>query len=146
MPYSLGQASRSKLIGVHPDLVRVVEMAIARSIQDFSIGEGVRTIERQRELYAQGRTKPGRIVTNTMKSRHLTGHAVDLWPWPRLPNGDVDWNNSTAFLRIGKAMLGASIELCIPVRWGYDWDGDGVLQERGEYDGPHFELSIRKYP
>lgn len=146
MTYSLGKKSQAELVGVHPDLVKVVTRAISVSLQDFSIGEGVRTIQRQRELYAQGRTKPGRIVTGTMKSRHITGHAVDLWPWPKLPNGNVDWNNTTAFLRIGKAMLGASIELGIPVRWGYDWDNDGILQEPGEYDGPHFELAARRYP
>lgn len=144
--YSLGEKSRAKLQGVHPDLVRVVERAIAISRQDFSVGEGVRSIERQRELYAQGRSRPGRVVTDTMKSRHLTGHAVDLWPWPRLPNGNVDWENKTAFLKVGTAMLAASVELNIPVRWGYDWDGDGVMNERGEFDGPHFELYRRVYP
>src|SRR5687768_7912126 len=144
--YILSTASRTKLVGVHADLIRVVERAIATTTQDFMIGEGVRTLERQRELYAQGRTKPGRIVTDTMKSRHLTGHAVDLWPYPKLPNGDIDWNNKQAFFRIGKAMLGASVELGVPIRWGYDWDGDGVLMERGEYDGPHFELAKRWYP
>ncbi len=86
-----------------------------------------------------GRTKPGMIVTNTMKSRHLTGHAVDLVPYP------LDWNDKTKFFKIGRAMLQASAELAIPIRWGYDWDNDGVLMERGEYDGPHFELSSKFY-
>ncbi len=137
--YSLGAASKAKLVGVHPDLVRVVNRAIATTSQDFLVNEGVRTLARQRELYAKGRTTPGPVVTATMNSRHLSGHAIDLVPYP------IDWNDQKKFYKIGRAMLGAAIELGIKIRWGYDWDGDGVLQERGEYDGPHFELSAKDY-
>lgn len=106
--------------------------------------EGVRTKARQTELYAQGRTKPGKIVTWSMASRHLTGHAVDLVPLQ--DDGSIDWNDKDRFFEIGSAMREESIRSGIPVRWGYDWDGDGVLNEKGEYDGPHFELARSKYP
>lgn len=140
MPYALGQKSRQRLAGVHPDLVRVVERAIEISPQDFTVLEGVRTPARQRELYAQGRTKPGPIVTWTLKSNHFVneatgyGHAVDVAPWP------IDWNDSQKFDRISAAMFQAAMEQCTMIRWGADWDRDGKPRERGETDSPHFEL------
>jgi len=140
MTYALGPQSRQRLIGVHPKLVRVVEMAIALSTQDFMVLEGVRTKARQLELYAQGRTKPGSIVTWTKVSNHFKqpdghGHAVDLVPWP------VDWNTPSKFDAISKAMFIAAASLGIPIRWGADWDRDGKPRERGETDSPHFELA-----
>ncbi len=130
----LGPKSREKLTGVHPDMVRVVERAIEITKQDFSVLEGVRTAERQRELYAQGRTKPGRIVTWTLHSRHLTGRAVDLVPYP------LDWNTAAKFDAIYDAMMAAAKELKVKIRSGMDWDRDGRKREAKETDSPHFEL------
>lgn len=84
MAYRLGAQSRARLVGVHPKMVAVVERAILKSAVDFSVSEGVRTPERQKELYAQGRSKPGPKVTWTLASNHFKnaktgyGHAVDL--------------------------------------------------------------------
>lgn len=97
--------------------------------------EGVRTRARQQELYNQGRKTPGKIVTWTLKSNHITGDAVDLIPYP------LDWNDLKAFDAIAEAMFKASKELGIPIRWGADWDQDGKPRERGETDSPHFELA-----
>lgn len=82
MGFVLGSRSLERLKGVDPRLVNVVKLAISLSEIDFSVLEGVRTLARQRELYAQGRTKPGKIVTWTMKSKHIEGKAVDLIPYP----------------------------------------------------------------
>ena len=73
MGYQLGTRSKQKLSGVHPDMVAVVSRAIELSEQDFSVLEGIRHINRQRELVKTGKS-------TTMNSRHLTGHAVDLVP------------------------------------------------------------------
>lgn len=141
MSITLGERSLARLHGVHPDLVNVVKRAAALSIQDFTVLEGVRTIERQRELYAQGRIKPGKIVTWTMHSKHFRnpvtgfGHAVDLAPWP------IDWNDAKKFDAVAKVMLRAADQLGIGIRWGGDWDRDGKPRERGESDSPHFELA-----
>lgn len=140
MTFKLGSASRKKLEGLHPNLVAVVTRAIQLTTQDFSVTCGVRTLAEQKELYAQGRTKPGQIVTWTLKSRHLPaadglGRAVDLAPYP------IDWNVLSKFDAIAKAMFQASKELGIPIRWGADWDQDGNPRERGETDSPHFELA-----
>ncbi len=59
--YSLGKRSRERLNGVHPDLVKVVERAIEISTVDFAVLEG--------------------FASQTLNSRHITGHAVDLGAW-----------------------------------------------------------------
>ncbi len=140
MGFQLGTTSRERLEGVHPDLVKVAERAITITEQDFMVLEGVRTPARQRQLYAQGRTKPGKKVTWTLNSNHFVnpatgyGHAVDLVPYP------VDWNDLDKFDAMAHAMLTAAKELGISLRWGADWDRDGKPREKGESDSPHFEL------
>jgi len=142
--YALGKRSLANLVGVHPDLVKVVKRAMEITTQDFTVTEGVRTPERQRELYAQGRTKPGNKVTWVLVSNHFKqadgfGHAVDMPPYP------IDWSNSkeniARFDAVADAMRRASIELGINIRWGADWDQDGKPREKGESDSPHFELA-----
>jgi len=140
MGYALGSRSLGNLKGVHPNMVRVVKRAIQLTKQDFLVLEGVRTKARQAELYAQGRSKPGRKVTWTMNSNHFKnsatgfGHAVDICPYP------VDWTKLSKFDDIADAMDKASKELGVEIRWGADWDRDGKPRERGETDSPHFEL------
>lgn len=140
MTIILGAKSLARLEGVHPNMVKVVKRAAALSSQDFTVLEGVRTPARQKELYAQGRTKPGNKVTWTLTSNHFVnaktgyGHAVDLCPWP------IDWNDIAKFDAVSKAMFAASADLGIPIRWGVDWDRDGKPREKGESDSPHFEL------
>ena len=70
--YTFGKTSMSKLKGVHKDLVSIMVEAISVSPVDFGISEGLRTKERQRELVREGKSQ-------TMNSRHLTGHAVDIF-------------------------------------------------------------------
>lgn len=135
MGFKLGKTSLARLQGVDETLVNVVKRAIEISEVDFTVMEGVRTLERQRELYAQGRTAPGKIVTWTMKSRHIEGKAVDLVPYP------LDWNDIEKFNKIKDAMFQAARELDVNLRWGADWDGDGKYREKGEYDSPHFEIN-----
>lgn len=139
MTYELGQRSLDRLKGVHPDLVAVLKHAISISPQDFTVLEGVRSQARQLELYAQGRTKPGQVVTWTKTSNHFKradgyGHAVDIAPFP------IDWNDTKRFDAVAKAMFQAAEALGIGIRWGADWDSDGKPRERGESDSPHFEL------
>ena len=135
MGFKLGKTSLARLKGVDETLVNVVKRAIEISEVDFTVLEGVRTLERQRELYAQGRTAPGKIVTWTMKSRHIEGKAVDLVPYP------LDWNDLEKFNKIKDAMFQAAKELDVNLRWGADWNGNGEYREKGEYDSPHFEIN-----
>lgn len=132
--FVLGKTSLARLQGVDETLVNVVKRAIQISEVDFSVLEGLRTLQRQRELYAQGRTAPGKIVTWTMKSKHLEGKAVDLVPYP------LDWNDLKKFDKISKAMFAAAKEQGVKLRWGADWNSNGKPREKGEYDSPHFEI------
>ena len=124
MGYVLGTKSRRRLHGVHPDLVLVVNKAIEITTQDFTVLEGLRTLERQQQLYNTGKSK-------TMNSRHLTGHAVDLAPWP------ISWDWEY-FYPIAEAMKDASDEVGVPIEWGGDW--------KSFPDGPHFQLPHKDYP
>ena len=124
MTYRLSQRSMQNLSGVHPDLVAVVKRAIEITEADFVVIEGVRHIERQRQLVAKG-------ASQTMNSRHLTGHAVDLAPYPL----SWDWEY---FYPIADAMKGAADELDVAIVWGGDWSTFK--------DGPHFELDRKVYP
>jgi peptidoglycan L-alanyl-D-glutamate endopeptidase CwlK len=129
---SLTERDLSRLKGVNGDLVRVVKHAA--DMVPLMVIEGLRTKERQAELYAIGRTKPGKPVTWTLNSKHCDGLAVDVAPIP------LDWTDRKAFLAVAGAMFAAAQRIGVDLRWGGDWDGDGVYGERGESDLPHFEL------
>lgn len=134
----LDERSEKRLEGVNEALVSVVRRAAKRLPFSLFVVEGLRTKERQEQLYAQGRTKPGPKVTWTMKSKHLDGRAVDLAP---LIDGAIDWKDLKKFDQIAAAMIEAGKEVGVLVRWGADWDMDGLPRERGESDSPHFEIA-----
>ncbi|WP_271311779.1 M15 family metallopeptidase [Yersinia intermedia] len=131
--YRFSTRSENNLKGVNPALVKVVRRALELSTVDFIVIEGLRTVERQQQLYAQGRTTAGKIVTWTMKSKHIDGNAVDLLPV-------TGWDNLASFKAVSKAMFQAASELGVKITWGADWNGNGI-QEKGETDSPHFEIS-----
>jgi peptidoglycan L-alanyl-D-glutamate endopeptidase CwlK len=135
--------SNERLKGVNPKLVDVVKQAATASPFPIRVTEGLRSAARQNQLYAQGRTKPGKIVTWTRNSKHMmqsdgTGHAVDLAP---LIDGAIPWSDKTRFRLISDLMQAAAEDVGITVRWGADWNRNGVPWQRGEYDGPHFEIA-----
>ena len=134
---TLDERSEKRLEGVNPTLVSIVRRAAKRLPFSLFVVEGLRSKERQEQLYAQGRTKPGPKVTWTMKSKHIEGKAVDLAP---LIDGAIDWKDLKKFDQIAEAMIEAGKEVGVLVRWGADWDMDGLPRERGESDSPHFEL------
>ncbi len=129
MSFNLNPRSMRNLTGVHPDLARVVKLAAQRmdDSMEFIVTEGVRTVTRQAELVKAG-------ASRTMKSRHLTGHAVDLAP---LIGGEVRWD-WPPFYRIADAMKAAAKDLIVPITWGGEW-----VSFR---DGPHWELPRETYP
>ncbi|CQD79182.1 peptidase M15B and M15C DD-carboxypeptidase VanY/endolysin [Yersinia intermedia] len=131
--FRFSQRSENNLKGVNPALVKVVRRALELSPIDFIVIEGVRTVARQQQLYAQGRTTPGKVVTWIMKSKHIDGNAVDLLPV-------TGWDNLASFKAVSKTMFQAASELGVKITWGADWNGNGI-QEKGETDSPHFEIS-----
>ncbi len=146
--YVLGSKSLKELEGVNASLIKVVKRAIELTAQDFSVHDGIRTIEEQKKLVERGASK-------TMNSRHLSGNAVDLVPFI---NGRLRWEWEPIYI-IADAMRSAANEIDIPLRWGGCWDvtftdtdappedlvEDYVARRRGAgkrafIDGPHFEL------
>lgn len=127
MSFKLSQRSLNRLQGVHPDLVKVVHRAIEITPVDFVVLEGLRTLARQKQLVAAGASK-------TMRSRHLTGHAVDLGVWV---GGQVRWD-WPLYHKLAAAVKQAAQEVQVPVEWGGDW--------RTFKDGPHWQLPWNRYP
>lgn len=125
--FQLGPRSKMRLNGVHPDLVKVVERAIEITPVDFTVLEGLRSPERQKELVAAG-------ASQSLNSRHITGHAVDLGAWV---DDQVDWS-WPLYYKIARAMKEAAKELNVDIEAGADW----VTFK----DGPHFQLSRKSYP
>tara|TARA_R110000787_G_scaffold123616_1_gene234714 strand:+ start:567 stop:1157 length:591 start_codon:yes stop_codon:yes gene_type:complete len=116
------------LNGVHPDLRRVIDRALQDSPLDFAVIEGLRTRKRQEQLVASG-------ASQTMNSRHLTGHAVDLLPLdPTTGKGEFAW---PLYDQLGPAVKTAAKKEGVPIVWGGDWNSFK--------DGPHFELDRRVY-
>jgi peptidoglycan L-alanyl-D-glutamate endopeptidase CwlK len=126
MSYRLGNRSKERLEGVHPDLVAVVERAIGLTKIDFTVLEGMRTLDRQKKLVEKG-------ASTTLNSRHLTGHAVDLGAYV---DGEVRWD-WPLYHKIAKAMKQAALELKVDMDWGGDW--------KSFPDGPHYQLSWKTY-
>lgn len=127
MTYTLSKKSRDRLVGVHQDLVKVVERAIEITEIDFAVLEGVRSKTRQEHLVKAG-------ASQTMRSRHLTGHAVDLGAYVA---GSVRWD-WPLYHKLAVAVKQAAAELQVPIEWGGDW--------RTFKDGPHFQLPKKDYP
>lgn len=125
--FKLSARSKGRLEGVHPDLVKVVNRAIEITSIDFVVLEGLRTLARQRQLMAAG-------ATRTMKSRHLTGHAVDLGAWV---GGQVRWD-WPLYNQLAVAVKQAAKDVGVPIEWGGDW--------RTFKDGPHWQLPWAQYP
>ena len=150
MAFKLSQRSLDRLEGVKPDLVKVVKRAIELTKVDFGVIEGLRTEERQKELVESG-------ASQTMKSKHLTGDAVDLMAYV---GSRASWELNL-YDEIADAMRTAAIEEGVPIQWGCAWhienieDFDGTMEEamneyvdlrrsqgrRAFLDGPHFNLA-----
>lgn len=132
--HEFSKRSMDNLKGVHPDLQRLMLEAIKNSPIDFTITEGVRSTERQRELYAQGRSKPGKKVTKVdgvnVKSNHQVksdgyGYAVDLYANP------INVNDTDNIRIVADHIKKVASNLNINIVWGGDWK---------MRDYPHFEL------
>lgn len=121
MSFSLSERSKINMQGVDSRLVRIVEQAIKETTIDFTVTEGLRTPERQQQLVNEG-------FSQTMKSKHLTGHAVDL---VAIVDGKVSWEKKH-YPEIARAMKKAADEQQVKIRWGGDF--------KSFFDGPHFEL------
>ena len=149
MAFKLSQRSLDKMEGVDADLVAVTKRAIELTKIDFGVIYGMRTIQEQEKLVAAGKSQ-------TMKSKHLVGRAVDLMAYV---DGKGCWELNV-YDDLCDAMKEAAKELSVAIKWGAAWsEGDirtypGTAEDammayvdlrRGQgrrpfIDGPHFEL------
>jgi len=150
MAYTLSSRSLEKLEGVNESLVNVVKKAIELTKIDFGVIYGLRSEEEQQKLFDAGKSQ-------TMKSKHLTGDAVDLMAYV---DGKASWELNL-YDDLADAMKWAATEEGVVVRWGAAWSipdistWDGTMEEammsyidlrrsegrRPFIDGPHFELN-----
>ena len=151
MTFKLSSRSEAKLEGLDPRLVAVVKAAIHVSKIDFGVICGMRTLEEQRALVEKG-------ASQTMKSKHLDGHAVDLMAYIG-SRGSWELN---LYDDIADAMAEAAREIDVPIVWGAAWtvtniaQFDGTMEDamnsyiderrsqnrRPFIDGPHFQITV----
>ena len=149
MTFRLSTRSMSRLEGINPDLITLVTEAIKLTKVDFGVTCGMRTVEEQEKLVASG-------ASQTMKSKHLEGRAVDLVAYV---GSNVTWALNM-YDEIADAMADAARIHGVPVKWGAAWsvgniaEWDGSMEDamnsyvdlrrsqgrRPFIDAPHFEM------
>jgi len=149
MSFKLSSRSEGKLEGINPQLIEVVKTAITLTKVDFGVTCGMRTVEEQEKLVASG-------ASQTMKSKHLEGRAVDLVAYIG-PN--VTWALNK-YDELADAMAAAAKQKGLALKWGAAWtvgniaDWDGSMEDamnayvdvrrsqgrRPFIDAPHFEM------
>lgn len=136
MIYKFGTTSKERLSTCHEDLQKVLESAIALSPIDFGIAEGHRTIERQKQLFDEGKSKIDGI-TKKGKHNYSPSLAVDVYAFV---NGKASWDAKELCLIAG-VILSVAANYGIKLRWGGNWDNDGqIISDQNFIDLPHFEL------
>jgi peptidoglycan L-alanyl-D-glutamate endopeptidase CwlK len=119
--FVLSERSKNNLKGVDERLVKIVEQAIKETTLDFAVTEGLRSPQRQQQLVSEGKSQ-------TLKSKHLTGHAVDL---AAIVDGKISWDKPYYF-QLAEVMKKVAADQNVKIRWGGDF--------KSFFDGPHFEL------
>jgi len=136
MSYKLSAKSKERLLGVNPVLIQIIEAAITDSPFDFGIplDGGVRTTERQRQLYAQGRTQSGGIITQVdgvkKRSIHQDGNAFDIYAFV---DGKPTWDAKYYEPIARHIQTVALVKFGVKLEWGGDW--------KKFKDLPHFQIS-----
>lgn len=118
--YKFSRRSLRNLRGVHPDLIAVARLGLRLSPHDYMITEGVRTIERQRELYAAG-------ASHTMHSKHLIGDAFDF---AVIIDGVITWDFNL-YRDVADEIKRSAEFMGTKITWGGDW--------QSLRDGPHIQ-------
>ena len=149
MAFKLSDNSLKKIVGIDGRLADVVKSAIEVTSVDFGVTEGLRTLDRQKQLVAEGKSQ-------TLQSNHLTGNAVDLVAYV---DGKVSWDIQQ-YCEIAHAIRAAAIKHEVPIRWGAAWqitdirkwpgsmtaahqqylDQRKALGKKPFVDSPHFEI------
>lgn len=128
---TLGPKSLAQRETLHPKLKQVVDKLVELGF-NFSILQGVRTPEQEKDLVASG-------ASTTMNSKHLPdvngqSRAMDIALNP------ISWNNTEQFVLFAGYVLGLADSMGIKLIWGGDWNRDFNTLDTGFRDLDHFEL------
>jgi peptidoglycan L-alanyl-D-glutamate endopeptidase CwlK len=132
--FHFGHASMANLLTCHDDLQRVAQEALRTSDIDFGISCGHRNKFEQDKCCAEGKSK---TPWPTSKHNSMPSRAFDFFP---LVNGRAAWEDREAFKDVAHHILMTADRLGISLRWGGDWDCDGIDNTKGFIDLPHMEL------
>ena len=137
--YSYGSSSRMILETVHPDLVRIFEVAIQDV--DLTILCGRRGEAEQNYLFETGasqvqwpNSKHNAYFQRATEHRALS-RAVDFAPWP------IDWNDIERFRAVAFYLRGIGWGIGVELRLGADWDGDFSSRDQTFHDVGHVEMA-----
>ncbi|MFY0629281.1 MAG: hypothetical protein JXR05_02800 [Flavobacteriaceae bacterium] len=147
MSFKFGKRSKEKLATCHEDLQKILNLAISRSRVDFGISEGHRSIERQNELFREGKSKIDGI---TKKGKHNSNpsEATDIYGY----HPDLETRRKLAYDKVTLSYIGGIIDACAAelfekgeishiIRWGANWNSNGIIDYDQSFDDyPHFEL------
>jgi len=142
-----GKTSAARLKTCHSDLQKIMSLAISRSRVDFGISEGARSLERQQDLFNQGKSKIDGI--NKKGKHNLTpAEACDVYVY----HSDLETRRKIVYDKCSLSYIAGVVVSCAEelllagevehvIRWGGNWDRDGVILYDQSFDDlPHFEL------
>ena len=148
MSFTFGNRSTEKLSSCHPDLILIHQLAISRTRIDYGISEGHRSLERQKELFDQGRSMIDGIE-RMGKHNYQPSLATDIYIYH--PDAAIRQKlvyDVGSLCYVAGVIISCTAELLAQekithgIRWGGNWDKDGIiLMDQSFDDLPHFELS-----
>lgn len=148
--YKFSKTSLSRLETCEEDLQRVARLAISRSDIDFGIAQGSRAVAQQKQYYLEGKSKVNPDAYSDevlpLKGKHIVNElypksgAFDIYAYY---NGKAQYD-TPSLCYIGGVIMSCAKELGVEIRWGANWDMDGIIiTDQSFQDLPHFELRNR---
>jgi peptidoglycan L-alanyl-D-glutamate endopeptidase CwlK len=124
-----GKTSKQRLAECHQDIQKVLLEAIKYT--DFSVICGFRDKDAQDKAYAAGKSQ---VKWPNGKHNCYPSVAVDVAPYP------IGWNDTSRFYYLAGVIMTIAKQMEVKLRWGGDWDGDGIFKDERFPDLGHFEL------
>lgn len=142
--FTYGNASERKLQTADPDIVRVMRKGLQLSPYDITIIWAHRTDDEQLQAWLAGNSKKktGSKHQAKLPDGKPFSQAIDFAPWCKLPDGSmgIPWDDTHAFAVIGGILIAAAKVESVGVRYGGDWDMDGLTTDQKLMDWGHIEL------
>lgn len=125
---AMDAGSKKRLQNAHPLLQKLFNEVAKET--DIQVLDSLRGEAAQMLAYRSGRSK---AKFEQSAHNYCPAIALDVVPLP------LDWKNWKAFEKLSQIVLAKAKALNIPIRWGGDWNMNGIRDERF-IDGPHYEL------